>query len=114
MELDYKELRAIADVEKQLKQSHHMRDGDYRVFTIVPFMSLPWLIINHELPRSYVSILILCLAVLAYVYSLKNILYRQRNAKQLTLLMNVARRAMATDPANQQKLHELQALKAGD
>jgi hypothetical protein len=114
MELDYKELQAVADVGKQLKQSRYVRDGDYRVFTVVPFMSLPWLIMNHALSRSYTSIVITCLVVLAFIYSLKEMHDKRRHTKQLSLLLGIAHRALDSDPVNRQKLNELQTLKSGN
>jgi hypothetical protein len=111
MELDYKELQAIAAMQKRLKQEHRLPSGRYYAWAVIPLLVVSQLISGPDRHSLYHTLLVCCLIGWAVLFSVTESIYRRRSTKQLTVLLDVARRVMDNDPANYQKLNELQTMK---
>lgn len=112
MELDYKELQAIKAADEMLR-THDRRSKGLPIWSVLPAAFLP-LVANHDNSRKFVLLATVCAFALILIFGIVQMLKERRYAKQLATLLNVAKRAMASDAINQRKLNELQTLKSGD
>lgn len=112
MELDYKELQTIADVRKRLRHRGLLLNERHIAWAVVPLLIVSRLLTDHNHHGFYYIMLVSCLLAWAVLYSVTEAINQRRNNKQMSVLLDVAHRALDSDPANHQKLNELQALKA--